>query len=205
VSVIIIFFKILCVFIVSSLTLACDSPDPKLWPPDKSTAINIYVSCDGFHSSVILPQNSRKLPFVSYAYFEKAWWLSDRRGCFGEIRAMLLPSSGVLQKMEMAEKPQRHNGLKVWTFKVSPQSLEKMRQEIEGLKANKHPVRTYQKSHVSYYRSAQSYHVFNTCNSFTADVLVTGGLPLHSWFVISNDEIMERLDSISTWEEKVLK
>lgn len=194
----------MCLIISSLSLMACDQPNRKLWPPKASESIGIYVSTDGFHSSIILPQNKADLPFVGYAFVEKAWYLRESQGCFPAVRAMLLPSTGVIEEIQMATAPKRTSINQVWAFKVSPKSLNIIRQEINKLIIDKSEIRAYQRRNIKYYRST-SYHLFNTCNSFTADILESAGLPIHSYFVISSDEIIERLDNIKAWHlrEKV--
>ena len=191
----------LCLQVLLLMCLVgCDSPDSELWPPKKNETKIIYVTSDGFHTALVFPE-LQKSRYVSWAYAEEAWYLENSTGCWGGGRALFLPSRAVLEKRLLKSKPVTHEKLKVWKFHVSDAGFFKMKNYVHQLKETERSFKATNKS-VSYYYTNDSYHIFNTCHGFTADVLKKGGLPLSNWWMIEDEDIVEELNKIQKWHLK---
>ena len=174
--------------------VACATADPHLWPPQKNEAVSISVYCDGFHSVIVMPDAQGQS--TGYAYAEEAWVLEDSRGCWGQFRAMLLPSQGMMIVTERGALPDKKYYPQRWNFKVSPKGLRAMGQKIESMKDKPQAFASGSGGRITYYYSNDNYYVFNTCNTFTAEILESGGLPISSFWMVSNATLINGLDEL---------
>jgi len=181
-------------FLVVSL-VGCSSADPDLWPPKINDENKIAVYCDGFHSVVVLPGKSS--PWLEYNFAEELWYMENSQGCLPSFRAMLYPSSAVLEVGTLARLPVADKDVRVWHYTLSSKGLAAMRAYIENIKSKKQRFKSSPSFPVKHFNTRQSYHLFYTCNTFTAKLLKAGGLPINSFWVVTNDEIVERLDELS--------
>src|SRR5437879_12976760 len=85
---------------------ACAAPVPELWPPPAAAPQQtIHVSVDSWHAMIAFPSEETgngvaspegKPLYEEWGYAERAWYLEGRQGPGGVVRALFLPSAGVV-------------------------------------------------------------------------------------------------------------
>ena len=114
------------------------------------------------------------------------------------VKAALLPSDSVLHLIPMAARPRSFPGFEVLEIMVGGPGLEVMLQaidaEIDRGGAPRAPIAApglYPES--LFYPATGTFHIFNTCNTWTARQLQEAGLPIRAAGVITAEDLMRQL------------
>mgnify|MGYP001557996175 CR=1 FL=1 len=164
-------------------------PDPDL---------TIIVSLDAAHSMIALPIESSlshaggdhgvtgkddalEEPHVyeEWGYAERAWYLEKRQGFIGVLRALLLPTEGVVEvgihQSIWAERTQKPP-VEAFRFQISKAGYLSLRSYLQSTIASEEPVGIVGNSRFCVARSP--YHLFHHCHHYTAKGLREAGLPI---------------------------
>jgi uncharacterized protein (TIGR02117 family) len=114
------------------------------------------------------------------------------------LRAALLPTPAVIHVVPLAVPPASTDGFEVLTVRLTAAELAAV---IAGIDASfdrgvavRAPIAApglYARS--LFYPATGTFHLFNTCNSWTARQLAAAGLPIRSRGVITADDLMDQL------------
>lgn len=199
--------------VVCLLLWGCASPISELWPPSSdASARTISVSLDTWHAVIAFPQSEepaasgkqqetpfpqtrsssppsyqlsaiRHSLFEEWGYAERAWYLEDRRGLSGIVRALFWPTEGVIEvgrydRVWADRTPQPPSEL--FVFRVSEEGYRRLRRHLQTTIASVEPVATIGRA--TFYSAVRSYHLFHTCHQYAAHALREAGLPISaSW------------------------
>ena len=170
-------------------------PDPKLQTQD---SISIVVSLDAAHSMIALPVEvpeahigggesvtgpddapGRAGVYEEWGYAERAWYLEKRQGFIGVLRALLLPTEGVVEvgihQSIWAERTQKPP-VEAFRFQISKAGYLSLRSYLQSTIASEEPVGIVGNSRFCVARSP--YHLFHHCHHYTAKGLREAGLPI---------------------------
>lgn len=156
-----------------------------LWPPAPGEPSHrVVVSMDGWHSAVGLwpaedPGGEDPRGYREWAYAEKGYYLEGDAGCCGTLRAVCVPSAGVVMVRHdgkaMAEwSPQPP--VRTWEFVLSEAGYRAMVAHLEAEREGEAPIDDSRG--FLWYDAARSYHAFHHCHHFTARALRAAGLPV---------------------------
>lgn len=166
------------------LLSACASPVEGLWPAAPETETRtISVSLDTWHAMIALPSERQAAGFEEWGYAERAWYLEDRRGVSGILRALLWPTEGVVEvggyeRVWANRTPQPPSEL--FTFRVSEEGYRRLHRHLRSTLSSAVSVASFGQS--EFYPASRSYHLFHTCHQYAAQALREAGLPLSpSW------------------------
>jgi hypothetical protein len=210
------------IFLANVLLSACALPIEELWPPSPGSAVRtVYVSLDTWHAMIAFPLSEEmtaqgELPadhpftqssstdlvlpstrterFEEWGYAEQAWYLEDRRGPSGALRALFWPTEGVVEVGQFdqvwAERtPQPPSDL--FIFQVSEEGYRRLRHHLDATIADRHPVAVGGSS--LFYPATRSYHFFHTCHQYAAQSLREAGLPLSPFWAFSRSSFTWQL------------
>jgi len=114
------------------------------------------------------------------------------------VKAALLPSDSVLHLVPMAAPPRASAGFEVLEIEVGGPGLEAMLRsldaEIDRGGEPRAPIAApglYRES--LFYPATGTFHIFNTCNTWTARQLRAAGLPIRAAGVITAEDLMGQL------------
>lgn len=188
-------------------------PDPKLQTQD---SISIVVSLDAAHSMIALPvevpgaqiggdegvtgpddaQGAARV-YEEWGYAERAWYLEKRQGFRGVLRALFLPTEGVVEVgihqsiwAERAQKPP----VEAFKFEISKAGYRRLRSYLRATIASEEPVGIVGNSRFCVARS--SYHLFHHCHHYTAKGLREAGLPISMMGALTRDGFARQLRRI---------
>lgn len=206
------------ILIACLLLWGCASPLPELWPPPSDAPIQtVSVSLDTWHAMIALPvertedsglrteressasetQSSALSPRPSYeewGYAERAWYLEDRRGLSGILRALFWPTEGVVEigryeRLWADRTPQPPSDL--FTFRVSDEGFRRLRRHLRGTVSSDEPIASLSRS--TFYPAIRSYHVFHTCHQYAASALREAGLPISVFWAFNRTSLAWQL------------
>jgi uncharacterized protein (TIGR02117 family) len=199
-------FAALC---LALLTSACTSPAP-VEPPDAAIvpdAAIIYVIERGWHTDIGLPVNEvtgnlamleDSFPGVTVLVFGfgERQFLVTRQKNVGAMLKALLPSQSALLLTALRASPQAAFGQpNVVELHVSRASLARIEaaiwQEFELTPAGQ-PALLAEGPYPGsmFYAARDTYDALYTCNTWTADTLRTGGLPMTVTGVLFSGQVM---------------
>ena len=187
------------------LLWGCASSIPELWPPASGAPpYPIYVSLDTWHAMIAFPINteagselptaSRATPstaiplegegtgggkFEEWGYAERAWYLENRQGLSGVLRALFWPTEGVVEVGQYDQvwadrTPQPPSDL--FVFRVSEEGYRRMRRHLRSTIASVESVAPV--GSATFYVAGRSYHLFHTCHQYAARALQEAGMPV---------------------------
>lgn len=196
-------FRRLACACLALLTAACSVPQPVASPADAV----VYVIGRGWHTDIGLPVEEIAGPlailegdfpgvrFLSFGFGERQF-LVNRKKTFGSMLNALLPSQSALLMTALKASPEAAFGPShVVALHVSHVDLERIEasiwEEFE-LSAGGGPIVLAEGPYVGseFYAARDTYDGFFTCNTWTADTLRAGGVPMPAVGVLFASQIM---------------
>ncbi len=196
------------------LLCACTAPAPpiaQLAPGDDAI---VYVIERDWHSDIGLPVEEMTGPltglaqsfpgvrFLTFGFGERQFLLA-RRTTLGGMLSALLPSQSALLMTALGTAPEAAFGAQhVVVLHVSRDGLARIEaavwQELEK-SAGGEPMVLADGPYPGsvFYAARGTYDAFDTCNTWTAEMLHAGGLPVPTAGVLFVGQIMEMARSIS--------
>ena len=189
---------------------ACAAVHP-LPPADAGPRIYaVRVVSDGWHTAIVIPRAEVKatglLPevddfpdaaFLEFGWGEHVYYPAEETTLGVALRAALLPTPAVMHVAGRARAPEPTYG-DVEVLAMTQGGLRRMVRAIAGEfvrpeNGRAEPVSRglYLGSH--FYDAHGAFHLFNTCNTWTARMLRAGGVNLSPSGVITADDLMTRL------------
>ena len=176
---------------------------------DAQPNVSIYLVSHGWHAGIVLERQylSERVAilqrdFANAEYLEIGWGDSDfyqtPEPHIGHIlKAGLFPSQSVLHLVGFNGRVEQYFPYsEIIEITLSPKQLKALSEYIAASFAIDGGGKSlgrglYGDSH--FYRSNESYHIFNTCNVWTARALLRADLDIHPASAISVDNLMKQL------------
>lgn len=190
---------------------ACTPPIGPVDPPGPAT---VYVIDRGWHTDIALPldeigpplsvlaQSFPNARFLSFGFGERRYFMAQHPGLGEGLRA-LLPSQSALLVTALDTTPQTEFGAEhVVALYVSLEGTSAIDATIwhELVKSpDSKPVALASGPSPGsiFYAASGTYDAFDTCNTWTAEVLRIGGLPVSGSGVLFSGQIMDMARSIA--------
>lgn len=201
------YFGLLCTLLTS-----CASPIASLYPPEHShNSFEIYVVSHGWHTGIVLrhadvpPERWPQLAdFPQAKYIEVGWgdagfYQAEQITLGLVLKAILWPTSTVLHVVGLAASPIisfPHS--QVIPLQISAAGLSQLVHFIENSYA-------YDEHHhwqligegiygdSRFYRARGHYHLFHTCNHWTAAAIRSTGFPISHFYAFTAGNVMYQL------------
>ncbi len=184
---------------------------------------SITIVNHGWHVGIIVPaaQAEAVMPFLQERfyqaqYYEFGWgdqgfYQADEITLPLILRALFVRTATVMHVVSIRQPPSTFfTRSEQVSFRLDEQSLHKLLSAIRlgfASEENNLPIALrmgiYGDSH--FYRGSGKYHVFNTCNSWVADVLQQGGFKSAPWFDLTATAIMRWVRKLSVVLERESK
>jgi uncharacterized protein (TIGR02117 family) len=195
---------------LASLVAACSAPQPEASPDDPV----VYVVQRGWHTDIGLAVEDIGLPlatlerglpgvrFLTFGFGERQFLL-DRERAFGAMLSALLPSRSALLVTALRAPPaMAFEEGNVVALHVSRTDLARIEaalwREFETTSTGE-PVRLADGPYPgsAFYAARDTYDLFFTCNTWTAEILRAGGLAVPAAGVVFADQVMGMVRWIS--------
>jgi uncharacterized protein (TIGR02117 family) len=199
--------RLVCV-VLTALVAACSTPIPA------SDGAIVYVVGRDWHTDIGLPveeiggplatleRNFPNVRFLTFGFGERQF-LVNRKEDFGAMLGALLPSRSALLMTALSATPEQAFGQQsVVVLHISRAGLARIEaaiwHEVE-LSAAGEPMKLDDGPYPGsvFYAARDTYYGLYTCNTWTADILRTGGLPIPSAGVLFAGQVMSAARWIS--------
>jgi uncharacterized protein (TIGR02117 family) len=183
-------------------------PHPELaCPPQRS----YQVVNHGSHLGLVVPAGDliREVPglapeFGTARFLEIGWgdafyYPEPEPGWFAGLRALFWPTDSVLHVAGLADDPREtFVNLEIIELQVADAGYRQLIAffaQAFALSPEGEPVATGpgQYGHSLFYRAHGTYHLFRTCNTWTAQAIAVSGLPVRSRGVIGAEAVMKQI------------
>ena len=173
--------------------------------------VEIYVTSNGWHSAIVVPRAAlpagaipEAADFPGAAYLSLSWgdaeYFPVREPTLGmKLRAALQPTPTVLHMAGLPSHPRNvFPADEVVELKTSTEGFEKLVAYLDAVfdrageeRAQASEPGLYRFS--LFYRAKGEFHLFNTCNTWTARGLKAGGWPLRVSGTVTAEDLMEQI------------
>ncbi|AMC33822.1 TIGR02117 family protein [Janthinobacterium sp. B9-8] len=197
---------------ISLFSLAENTPERASAAPSKFN--KIYVVNNGWHTGLVVPAQplqdlfpELKQRFANAAYLEIGW---GDKGFYQTpdvtvkvaLRAIFGLSGSIIHVVAIPQSPEQHFARQnPRAFCLKPQQLSALNQFIAASfyqNNNKNIIAgqagIYGDS--QFYEAVGSYHLFNTCNSWTAQSLQSAGLEISAFLKLTASSVMDALSKL---------
>ena len=201
--------RILMYFLVAVACYACAAPAKDLFPPgDNAPVKQIYLVSHGWHAGIVLrradipaglwPEN---VNFPGAEFLEVGWgdkqYYQTPGAHFGiALRAVLWPTLSVLHLVGFNGAVSAYfSSSEIIGIKLGEPGFELLLRYIAASIARDERGQALSLGRGRYgnsrfYLSRESYHLFNTCNVWTARALRTASVPITPSFSITVEQLM---------------
>ena len=179
-------------------------------PNDQASLTSIYLVSYGWHAGIVLKRADIRPDawpaiddFATADYLEVNWgdaafYQAPGTPVGAALKAVLWPTPSVLHIVGFSGKvAQQYPLSQLIELRVSPQGFEHLLRHIAASFALDNTGRSqflgpglYGNSR--FYLSRESYHLFNTCNIWTARALNAAGLPISPWASLTARGLMRQ-------------
>jgi len=203
----------------------CAISDVELWPPTPGTPTEeIYVSLDTWHAMIAIPQKNvqdlqhfsdmpslktlaaEQPAFEEWGYAERAWYLENRQGLSGVLRALFWPTDGVVEIAEYnqvwADRTPQHPS-DLFIFRISQEGYQRLRRHLRSTIISSDPIETVRNSR--FFRAARSYHLFHQCHHYAALALQEAGLPISTFWAFNRSSLALQLHRAKSLENEKIE
>ncbi|MDD5321569.1 MAG: DUF2459 domain-containing protein [Methylococcales bacterium] len=208
---------LLCILSVTFLCSGCAASINGECPVDESEpAKTIYLVSHGWHAGIVIkqidiPDDVRLVhkDFSSTGYLEIGWGDRDFYQMPGfhlgiALKALLLPTPSVLHIVAFDDSVASYfPHSEIIRVRLSDAGFQRLIHYIAAsydrdTEGNIIPLGVGFYGVSQFYRSQETYHLFRTCNVWTARALYTAGCPARSVLAITADSLMLQARSFGT-------
>lgn len=201
------------------LTVACQSSSvvstPGEAPESAEDAATIYVTSNRWHSAIVVSRESlpagsipEAADFPHAIYLSLGWgdaeYYPAGQPTFGMmLRAALQRTPGVIHLAGMRSHPQDAFPMdEVVGLRIPRQGFRNLVAYLDGTFARDGAKRAYSiapglYSFSLFYRAKGDFHLFNTCNTWTARGLEAGGWPIQVFGTVSAEDLMAQVRQLA--------
>ena len=176
-----------------------------------AAATEIYVISNGWHTGLVLARGdvpAGRIPeiadFPDAAYLEFGWgdreyYPNPRKTLGMALGAALVPSPAVVHMAGLARPPsEAHPGMDVLAVPLADDGLARVVAALDASfeRPAEGPARAIAPGLYGdslFYPARGSFHLFNTCNTWVAEVLAGAGVAVSPAGVVTADDLMNRL------------
>lgn len=171
----------------------------------------VHVLSNGWHTAIIVPradalatgllpeaEDFPEAAFLEFGWGDREYYQSPEAGIGTTLRAALIPTPSVMHVAGWTRLPEPRPDRPVVEVGLTEAGFRRMIAAVaatferpEAGRARPVAPGLYPQSH--FYDARGSFHLFNTCNTWTGRMLRAGGVDLSPAGVITAGELMERL------------
>ena len=181
--------------------------------PSQGATKTIYVTSNGWHSGIVIARADlppglipEAADFPAAAYLEFGWgnrdYYTTPRKTLGLTLGAALPGEAAVHLAAYAAPPRPYPGHEVVALAVSGDGFRRLSAYLHAAFARGGALRAGKIAPglapvSAFYPGTGTFHLFNTCNTWTADGLAAAGLPVRARGVQLAEELMLQVRRIT--------
>ncbi len=187
-------------------------------PAAGAETIEIRITSNGWHTGIALPRaaidavflpeladfpNDRQLAqYLEFGWGDAAFYQVDQPGISTTLKAALVPTKAVMHVAGLDQPPERYfKDPEIVRLRLSAIVATRLVRRIAA--SFERPASGRGKSiakglypNSRFYPAKGRFHLFNTCNSWTARTLAAAGIPIDAAGVVSAGDVVDRLRTL---------
>lgn len=206
--------RVLAILVLAGLLAACGAAPPPISADDGPLVHEVRVISNGWHTAIIvrraevlatgvLPEadDFPEAAFLEFGWGDRVYYPASEKTVGMTLDAALVATPAVMHIAGLPNWPERLSATgEAVTVPLSEHGFRSMisaiSAEIERPESGRaRPISRglYNDSH--FYHAHGSFHLFNTCNTWTARMLRAGGIGISPSGIITADDLMDRLEA----------
>ncbi len=204
------------VVLIVCLTYACSNPAAETdFRGEGKNIRSVFVVHNAWHAAIVLKKTDisiTALPelrdFPSAQYLEFSWGDRDYfpapdPGVGLALKAAFWSNGSILHVVGFTDTvEQAYPGVEIIEVPLSEEGFQRLIKFISGTFSRPHPpapaeARPGLFSNSRFYAAEGKFSIFRTCNTWVAEGLSAAGLPIHSGYVITAENLSNQLRSIT--------
>ena len=203
------FWRWLTVLLSLLLLTSC-----KTVPPIRDTGPHtrlIHVTSNGWHTAIVVPASALvttgAIPeledfsgaaFLEFGWGDRTYYPANKKTLGMTLTAVLVPTPAVMHVAGHQAPPEDDTGYELISVDLTEEGLRRLAKTLAaeferpvGRRAE--PISRGLYPHSYFYRAHGDFHLFNTCNTWTARMLSASGVALSPSGIVTADKLMTRL------------
>jgi uncharacterized protein (TIGR02117 family) len=179
------------------------------------TLKNVFVAHDGWHAAIIVKKvdstesllpDTRDFPWAEYLEFswgDKDYFPAPKAGIRLALRAAFWSGGSVLHVVGFNGAPRHYYpSAEIFEINLSEDGLQQLLKFISDTFSRSQPskpadARPGLSSNARFYPAERKFSIFRTCNTWVAEALNAGGIPINPRYVITAASLSARLRPIA--------
>ena len=172
----------------------------------------VYVSSNSWHTAIVVPVpaiiatntflETAHFPdaaFLEFGWGDRIYYPAKEKTFEMALIAALIPTPAVMHIAALQVPPKDDgSGLKTIPVKLTESGFQRFIQTLSAelerpSDGHSKPISRGLYSDSYFYHARGKFHLFNTCNTWTARMLLLGGVPLSPSKITTADELMNQL------------
>ena len=186
----------------------------KAVPPARDTGLYarlVHVTSNGWHTAIVVPAadlaaggvipESEDFPdaaFLEFGWGDRTYYPAEKKTLGMTLTAALVSTPAVMHVAGHRARPGDNMGYELISVALSEEGFRRLIRALAaeferppGGRAQPISRGLYPRSH--FYHAHGDFHLFNTCNTWTARMLSAGGVALSPSGIVTADKLMNRL------------
>lgn len=199
------------VFLCALLAACAGARDAPHAPPDPYTAVTVYVAAAGWHADLIVPRAAippdlwpEAADFPGARYLRVGWGDRDyyparRFNLWYGLKALFWPTASVLHVVGFRRAPaMEYPHDRIVALDLAPAGARALFRYIDAAYQRDGAARAPRLAASPYgsgwfYPAEGSFHLFRTCNVWTAQALAAAGLPVRATLALTVDSVLAQV------------
>ncbi len=178
---------------------------------NKQATLEIYIVKHGWHAGVVIPVSGipegllpekwyfGKARFLEIGWGDSGFYQADVITTSLTANALLLPTRSVVHVVGFSYPVERNfYQAGIVKIRVSKKRFKELIRFIHNSidRGGENVAMAFKKGrygHSFFFRGRGSYHVFRTCNKWTAEAVRKAGVPVHTFYVATSGSIMSQV------------
>ncbi len=179
-------------------------------PETKLDEKRFYIVSHEWHTGIIIPGNDLgdtllflksefgHSPYYEFGWGDRAFYQAKKVTAKIAVRSILLPTGSVMHVVAVPQHPYSYfAGSRIIEIKTSGKGYDRLVEKIAASfkKDRNNDVIKIQKGIYGrslFFEGVGKYHLANTCNTWTAMILKSAGVPVRTFFTLTADSIMDQ-------------
>ena len=171
----------------------------------------IHVTSNGWHTAIVLPgpalvatgtipelEDFSGAAFLEFGWGDRTYYPADRKTLGMTLSAALVPTAAVMHVAGHQAPPKARTGYDVIGVGLTEEGFRRLAKALAAefdrpVAGRAEPISRGLYSHSHFYPAHGDFHLFNTCNTWTARMLSESGVPLSPSGIVRADNLMNRL------------